>query len=93
MDMSIYGINSFNDYLALTKRENDNFLAILSGSSVSASSNLGPSSSGSNSPTTYSMTPSNFVSIRTSSSSSDSKYSSYGLEWKADKGNYISLSG
>ncbi len=94
--MSIYGINSYNDYLALTKRENENFLAIVSGLPKPITTNTRSSSTDSIGSATYSMTPSNFVAIRSSSNSScsgDSKYSSYGLEWKGDKGSYISLSG
>lgn len=87
MFMQPIGINSVNDYLAFVRRNTDNKIAALTGRSLSNQSSSNNS--------TYSMTPPNFVNIRSGSGSSDcsSQYSSYGLEWKYDKGTYVSLSG
>ncbi len=85
--MQSCGISSVNDYLAFVKRHNVNKIANLTGKSSQTSSSSCSS--------TYSMTHPNFVNIRSNSNESvtQSRYSSYGLEWKYDKGTYASLSG
>ncbi len=90
--MSVTTLNTNVDYFTAARTSSNSLIAILNGhsyySEVAFNPKISPTA------TTYSTTPDYFTCIRTNSApDTSSRYSSYGLEWKGEKGTNISLSG